>query len=389
MSNFKMVAKTFAGLETILAKELQLLGAGEIKPGIRVVSFEGDKGFMYKANLALRTALRVLKPIAEFKVRSEDEFYRKIYNINWEEYFDEEDSFAIDSTVHSDKFTHSRYVTFKAKDAIVDKFRNQTGKRPNIDLRNPDVRINIRISNQLCTVSLDSSGDSLHKRGYRTQTGEAPINEVLAAGMLLHSGWDGLTDFLDPMCGSGTILIEAAMIALNIPVNINNNNFGFKKWKDWDPELYEIIEKAQLNRIRDFKDQIIGYDISAEAVEKAKENIENANLSDFIKVFKADFFQSEKFTKNHLHLVFNPPYDERLAVNILEFYQNIGNTLKQNYKGSQAWFITSEKEAMKNVGLRTSKRIKLYNGPLEARLLQYEIYEGTKKKKRKRIKRKK
>src|SRR5699024_5413186 len=232
MSNFKMVNKTFSGLKTILTKELSLLGAGEIKPDIIEVIIEGDKGFMYKANLALRTALRVLKPIAEFKVRSEDEFYRKIYNLDWEEYFDEEDSFAIDSTVHSDKFTHSRYVTLKAKDAIVDKFRNSKGKRPNIDLQNPDVRINIRISNQLCTVSLDSSGDSLHKRGYRTQTGEAPINEVLAAGILLHAGWDGLSDFLDPMCGSGTILIEAAMIALNIPVNINNKNFGFKKWKD-------------------------------------------------------------------------------------------------------------------------------------------------------------
>jgi len=383
-----MVAKTFAGLETILAKELRQLGAGNIKPGVRVVSFEGDQGFMYKANLALRTALRVLKPIAEFKVQSEDEFYRKIYNIDWSQYFTESGSFAIDATVHSEYFRHSRYVIFRAKDAIVDKFRNDTGKRPNVDLRNPKVRINIRISNQLCTVSLDSSGDSLHKRGYRTQTGEAPINEVLAAGMLMHAGWDGLSDFLDPMCGSGTILIEAAMIALNIPPNINNQNFGFKNWKDWDPDLYEVIEKAQFNRIRDFKDQIVGYDISAEAVAKAEENIQNANLSDFIKVFKADFFTSEKYTPGYLHLVFNPPYDERMAISIPDFYQKIGDTLKQNYQGSEAWFITSDEEAMKNVGLRASRRIRLFNGPLEARLLQYKIYEGSKKK-RKRIKRKK
>lgn len=386
MANFKMVAKTFAGLETILAKELGQLGAGNIQPGVRVVSFEGDQGFMYKANLALRTALRILKPIAEFKVESEDDFYRKIYAIDWGKYFNERGSFAIDATVHSEYFRHSRYVVFKAKDAIVDKFRNETGERPSIDIKNPRVRINIRISNQLCTVSLDSSGDSLHKRGYRTQTGVAPINEVLAAGILLHARWDGLSDFLDPMCGSGTILIEAAMIALNIPPNINNAGFGFKKWRDWDPELFEVIEKAQLNRIRDFQYQIVGYDSSDEAVAKAEENIENANLTDFIKVFKADFFDSVKYSKGHLHMVFNPPYDERLAVDIPEFYAKIGDVLKQSYKGSQAWFITSEEEAMNNVGLRASRRIKLYNGPLEARLLQYEIYEGTRKK-RKRIKR--
>lgn len=384
-----MVAKTFAGLETILAKELRALGAGEIEPGVRVVSFEGDQGFMYKANLALRTALRILKPIAEFKVQSEDEFYRKIYQMDWEEYFTERGSFAIDATVHSDKFRHSRYVVLKAKDAIVDKFRNKTGRRPNIDLQNPKVRINIRISDQTCTVSLDSSGESLHRRGYRKDTGQAPINEVLAAGMLLHAGWDGLSDFLDPMCGSGTILIEAAMIALNIPPNINNQNFGFKNWKDFDPELYQVIEDAQMARIRDFKDRIVGYDIDGIAVAKAKENIENANLSDFIQVFKADFFESEKYTPEHLHIVFNPPYGERLKIDIPQFYEKIGNTLKHNYPGSEAWLITSEEEAMKNVGLKTSRRIKLFNGPLEARLLQYEIYEGSKKGKRKRIKREK
>lgn len=386
MANFKMVAKTFAGLEGILAGELQKLGAGNIKPGVRVVTFEGDKGFMYKANLSLRTALRILKPIAEFNVYSEDDFYRKIYDIDWGAYFGQHSSFAIDSTVHSEKFTHSKYVTLKAKDAIVDQFRNKTGKRPNIDLRNPKVRINIRISNQLCTVSLDSSGDSLHKRGYRTTTGEAPINEVLAAGMLLHSGWDGVSDFLDPMCGSGTILIEAAMIASNIPPNINHDRFGFQNWNDWDSDLYEVILDAQMKKLRDFPYQIVGYDSCATAVLKAKENIQNANLSDFIEVFQADFFTSEKFTDKHLHMVFNPPYGERLEIDIPKFYRQIGDTLKQHYRGTEAWFITSEKEAMKNVGLRASRRIQLFNGPLESRLLKYEIYGGSKKEKRKRIK---
>lgn len=388
MANYQMVAKTSAGLETVLAKELRQLGGGNIQPGVRVVSFEGDKGFMYKANLALRTALRILKPIAEFKVRSEDEFYRKIYDMDWSEYFDENGSFAIDATVHSERFTHSKYVALKAKDAIVDQFRNLTGKRPDIDLRNPTVKINIRISDQTCTVSLDSSGEPLFKRGYRTQTGEAPINEVLAAGILLQSGWDGLSDFLDPMCGSGTILIEAAMIALNIPPNINNKGFGFMKWKDYEPELYELIENAQMNRIRDFKGQIVGYDILAENVVKAKENIENANLSEFIKVERANFFRTEKYTDEHLLMVFNPPYGERLEINIPEFYGQIGDTLKNNYPDTQAWLITTEKEAIKSVGLRASKRIQVYNGPLEARLLQYEIYKGSKKQRRKRIIRK-
>ncbi len=379
MENFKMAAKTFSGLEQTLAQELKKLGAGNIQPGIRSVEFEGDLGFMYKANLALRTALRVLQPIAQFKVFSEDDFYRKIYNIDWSQYFDNDDSFAIDSTVHSDKFRHSQYVVLKAKDAIVDRFRNHTGKRPNINLQNPDVRLNIRIHNQSCTVSLDSSGSSLHRRGYRQSTGEAPINEVLAAGMLLLSGWRGLSDFLDPMCGSGTILIEAALIACNIPPNLQHEEFGFEKWKNFDPELFAVIKNAQLQKMEDLHYQIIGYDISQKAVDKAQKNIDNAGLSDFIQLFKADFFTSEKYTERPLQMVFNPPYGERMAIDIPSFYQKIGDTLKQHYPGTDAWFITSEKTAMKNVGLRTSKKIKLYNGPLESRLLQYEIYSGSKK----------
>lgn len=379
MANFKMLAKTFSGLETLLALELKGLGAGNIQTGVRSVTFEGDTGFMYKANLSLRTALRILKPIAEFKVFSEDDFYRKIYNMPWDDYFSVKGSFAIDSTVFSEKFRHSKYVALKAKDAIVDKFRNKTGTRPNIDLRNPDVQINVHISNDLCTVSLDSSGSSLHKRGYRIATGEAPVNEVLAAGMLLHSGWDGVSDFLDPMCGSGTILIEAAMIACNIPPNINKPGFGFQHWNDWDPELFEVIRNAQLERIRDFRFKIQGYDKSAQSVLQAKENIANANLSEFISVERKDFFFSEKYTEKHLHMVFNPPYGERLEINIPEFYGKIGDTLKKHYPDTEAWFITSEKEAMDNVGLRATRRIKLFNGPIESRLLQYLIYDGSKK----------
>ena len=290
------------------------------------------------------------------------------------------DTLAVDGTTFSDNFTHSKYVALKTKDAIVDQFREQTGVRPDVDLDHPTLRINIHIDRDTCTVSLDSSGDSLHKRGYREHTNVAPINEVLAAGLLLMSGWDGLSHFHDPMCGSGTILIEAAMIACNIPPNINRPEFAFEKWKDWDVDLFEKIEESSLNKIRGFDYTITGSDESQSVMLMAQENIENANLAEFIKLKRQDFFKSEKQVDGHLHMVFNPPYGERIEVdNIQEFYGSIGDTLKQSYPGSQAWFITSNLEAQKFVGLRPSRKIKVFNGKLESKFLKYEVYEGTKK----------
>ena len=381
-NNYQMLAKTLFGFEPLLAKELRNLGAIDVKEGVRSVSFVGDKGFMYKANLSLRTAIKILKPIASFKVNSEDELYKQVYNLPWEQYMDENETLAIDATVHSEKFTHSKYIAQKSKDAIVDRFRDKTGTRPDVDLGYPNLRINIHIEHNNCTVSLDSSGQSLHKRGYKSATNIAPINEVLAAGMLLHSGWDGQSDFLDPMCGSGTLLIEAAMIACNIPPNLNKKEFGFEKWKDWDEDLFEKIEESVLKKIRDFHFTIKGYDKAPSAVRKAKDNIENANLSEFIKVEHEDFFKTEKETERHLHMVFNPPYGERLEIDMPEFYKEIGDTLKKGYPGTQAWFITSNLEAIKHVGLRPSRKIKLFNGALESRLLRYDIYEGSKKAKK-------
>lgn len=377
-----MVAKTLFGFEPLLAKELRNLGAIDVKEGVRSVSFYGDKGFMYKANLSLRTAIKVLKPVTSFKVFSEDDLYREIKNIAWEKWMDANQTLAIDATVHSDKFTHSKYVALKSKDAIVDRFRDRTGERPGIDLDYPTLRINIHIEKEFCTVSLDSSGQSLHKRGYKSATNIAPINEVLAAGMLLHSGWDGQCDFMDPMCGSGTILIEAAMIACNIPPNLNRKEFGFEKWKDWDEDLFEKIQESVLKKVREFHFTIKGYDKAPSAVQKAKDNIQNANLSEFISVEHDDFFKTEKQTERHLHMVFNPPYGERLNIDMPEFYKAIGDTLKQSYPGTHAWFITSNLEAIKHVGLRPSRKIKLFNGSLESKLLKYEIYEGSKKAKK-------
>jgi putative N6-adenine-specific DNA methylase len=382
-NNFTMVAKTLYGFEELLAKELMQLGARDIKTGIRNVSFSGDTGFMYKANLGLRTAIKILKPIKTFRVVSEQDLYDEVYKMKWDQYLKETGSLAIDATVHSNIFTHSKYIALKTKDAIVDKFRNTTGTRPNIDLRFPDLKINVHIDKQLCTISLDSSGESLHRRGYKTATNIAPINEVLAAGMIMLTGWDGQTDFMDPMCGSGTILAEAAMIACNIPPNLMRKEFAFERWQDWDVDLFETIEESLLSKTRDFHYKIIGYDKSPSAVSKAKANIKNAHLEEFISVKHEDFFKTQKAGEEKLHMVFNPPYGERLEnLNMEEFYSNIGNTLKHGYPNTEAWFITSNLEALKFVGLRPSRKIKLYNAKLEARLVKYEIYEGSKKAKK-------
>lgn len=382
-NNFKMIAKTLFGLEEILATELRALGASKIEKGVRNVSFEGDTGFMYKANLCCRTAIKILKPIAYFNVFTEDDIYKKVYEIPWEDYMTSDGSLAVNATVFSKVFTHSQYIALKTKDAIVDRFRDREGVRPDVDLDHPTLRINIHIDRNICTISLDSSGESLHKRGYKVSSALAPINEVLAAGILMLAGWKGQCDFLDPMCGSGTFLTEAAMMACNIPANLNRDEFGFETWPDFNPDLYEIIENAALKKIKDFHFKIIGFDIDAISLKKAKENVKNANLQDFIEVKNQDFFVSKKEQDKYLYLVFNPPYDERLSIkNIEDFYGKIGSTLKHGYPGSQAWMITSNFEALKSVGLRPSQRIKLYNGKLEAKLVKYEMYSGSKKAKK-------
>lgn len=378
-NNFKMVAKTLFGFEELLAKELRNLGAIDVKEGVRNVTFEGDTGFMYKANLCLRTAIKILKPIRSFKVRNEQDLYDQVYKMHWGKYVDNTGSIAVDTTLATDLFNHSKFISLKVKDAIVDKFRNTEGKRPSVDLDHPDIRINVHVQKNYCTISLDSSGQSLHKRGYRSGTNIAPINEVLAAGIVMLSGWDGQCDLLDPMCGSGTLCVEAAMIACNIPANINRKEFGFEKWKDFDEDLYDKIEESCLNKIREFHYNIYGYDKAPSAMRKARENVKNANLADYIEINHEDFFKTKRTSEEKLHILFNPPYGERLPVDVNMFYQQIGDTLKQGYPNTNAWFITSNMEGLKAVGLRPSKKIKLFNGKLESRLVKYEMYEGSKK----------
>ncbi|WP_438962518.1 THUMP domain-containing class I SAM-dependent RNA methyltransferase [Nonlabens sp.] len=375
--NFKMIAKTLFGLEEVLEKELRQLGAMHIKPGVRMVSFEGDLGFMYKANMMLRTAIRILVPIHSFRARNEVDLYDGIYQMDWSQYLTAHDTLAVHGTVASQYFNHSQYVALKTKDAIVDQIRNNTGRRPDVDKRHPDLRVSVHINDQTVDVSIDSSGEPLFKRGYRQGTNIAPINEVLAAGLILLSDWDQRSQFIDPMCGSGTIAIEAAMIAANIAPNLNRPEFGFEKWPNYDNALFEAIQESCLKKMREFEGPIIARDADGYTLEKAKENIQNANLQEFIKIEKGDFFRDHQSAQ--AFLMFNPPYDERIAIDTQEFYKSIGDTLKQRYSGSTAWIITGNLEALKYVGLRPSRKIKMFNGKLEAKFVKYEMYRGTKK----------
>ena len=375
--NYKMVATTMSGLEHVLAEELKKLGAQHINILTRAVEFVGDKGFMYKSNLNLRTAIRILKPVFEFKARNESDLYRKIYNYDWEKYFGIEDTFSIQCSGISEVFSHSKYTALKTKDAIVDFFRDTYGKRPDVNVESPDVHINIHVKENKFTVSLDSSGYSLHKRGYKVSSVDAPINEVLAAGLILLSDWNQVSNFHDPMCGSGTILIEAAMIANNIPANIFRKRFGFEGWKNFDSDLWKKIRNISLEKEKEYYGIITGSDKFHKSLRSCRSNINNALMRDEIKVKLDDFFESN--IKPNTHVIFNPPYGERMPININEFYQRIGDTLKHNYQGCSVWLISSDLENLKMIGLRPSKKIKVFNGKLECRFLRFDIYKGSKK----------
>lgn len=378
--DFKMVAKTVFGLEEILYDELQKLGAKDLEKHNRAISFTGDQGFMYKANLSLRTALRILKPIKTFAVLNEAQLYDEIKKINWDEYLTSKDTLAIDCVLSSDRFSHSQFLSQKAKDAIVDQFREKYGERPSVDLDLPTLRINLHISGDNCTVSLDSSGESLHKRGYRDKTNLAPINEVLAAGLVLLSGWDKRSPFVDPMCGSATILIEAALIACNIPPGYFKEEFGFQRWKDYDEELWDLIYKTTMKKIEDSPVELVGVEISRNVAKKAKENIKLAKVDHLITIHNTAFQDFDPPAGPGV-LVMNPPYGERMNLeeDINALYKSIGDTLKKKYKGYRAWVISSNLEAFKNVGLKPSRKIPVFNGQLECRYMCYNMYEGTKK----------
>lgn len=380
---FEIVATTLKGLEEVLAQELEDLGASRIHIQRRAVTFEGDKEMLYRCNLCLRTALRILRPIHRFRLRKQDDLYKEGLNVNWEEYLSINKCFSVTAVVNnSDIFDHSHYVALKLKDAIVDQFRDKYDERPSIDTKLPDVHLQVHIRENRCTFLLNSSGHSLHRRGYRTETNAAPINEVLAAGLVLLSGWKKQGNFVDGMCGSGTILIEAGFYAYNIPANIKRKYYGFMKWSDYDLDLWQKVRSEALENRTDFDYQIYGRDVSPKNIRMCDKNIDQAGLKGKI-ILKRQAFESQKAPEVEEKGVFitNPPYDERIeAKNLDDFYAMIGNRLKQHFEGYDAWLISSNMGALKNIGLKTSRKIALYNGALECKFQKYELYKGSKRK---------
>lgn len=375
---FEMVAKTLYGLEEILAGELLALGANDLQIGRRMVSFTGDKEVLYKANFHCRTALRILKPIYHFKAKDADTVYKEVKKVAWEKYLPADKTFAIDSVIYSEDFNHSKFVAYRTKDAIVDYFIEKQLKRPSVRVNNPDLYINIHISHNDCTLSIDSSGESLHKRGYRVDQVEAPLNEVLAAGMIMRAGWKGDTNFVDPMCGSGTLLIEAAMIALNIAPGIHRKEFAFQKWVDYDEELFDRIYNDE-SQEREFAFHCYGSDISQAAIDIAIENIRSAGLMKHIDLKVKPFQQYTEAPQPGI-LVMNPPYGERISArDLLGLYNMIGERLKHVFMGYQAWILSYKDECFDKIGLRPSEKIKLMNGSLECEYRCYELFEGTNK----------
>lgn len=378
VQEFELIAKTFMGLENVLAQELTQLGANNVRIGRRMVSFTGDKEMMYRANFQLHTAIRILKPIAHFKAKSAEDMYDEVKKIDWSKYILDGKTFSVDSVVYSDEFRNSRFVTYKVKDAIVDQFREKTGTRPNISVSNPDIRLNIHIAEDQATLSLDSSGESLHRRGYRQESVEAPLNEVLAAGMILMTGWKGDTDFIDPMCGSGTLPIEAALIARNISPGVFRKEFAFEKWPDFDKDLFDEIYNDD-SQEREFTHHIYGYDIDIKCVNTANLNIRAAGLSKDITIQQADFKNFEKPAEKSL-LIMNPPYGERISTpNLMATYKMIGERLKHQFAGNEAWVLSYREECFEQIGLKPSIKIPVYNGSLECEFRKYTIFDGKMK----------
>lgn len=374
-----IVVKTMAGLEEILGEELKKLGASNIEILNRAVKASATQKTIYRINLCSYFALRVLIPLREDIIHNEEHLYISVKRIEWNEFIDADQTLVVRSSVNSEYFTNSHYVELKTKDAIVDQFKARTGKRPDVDLVQPDLSVNVHIFKNKLTISLDASGDSLHKRGYRISSTVAPINEVLAAGLVKLSGWDGQTTFLDPMCGSGTILAEAILQRLNIPPQDITRNFAFQNWKEYDANIWEeIVEEAMSQQLTDKTFKVYGSDNFAKAVRSAEYNLAEAGLAQYVEITEKDFHDYQNM--ENVFLIFNPPYDLRIETDdIIETYKMIGDTLKQKFKNSTAWIISGNISALKRVGLRPSKKISLFNGPIESKFHKFEMYAGSKK----------
>ncbi len=378
-TDFEMKATTFFGLEELLETEVKKLGGKNVKAFKRGVSFTGDLGFLYKANLCLRTAIKIIIPIKNFTANNNDDFYKGIHSIEWESFIHYNESFKIECVVNSPHFDHSLFMAQKAKDAIVDRFRNRYGKRPSVDLIFPTLRIYIHVFKDEIGVHIDSSGELLYKRGYRTDTNKAPINEILAAGLVMLSNWQPHQFLIDGMCGSATIAIEAALWANQIPPGIFRKEFAFMKWKNFDASLFDLITESSLNKIKEQELSVLANDIYEPTLKKARVNIKNAKLEDVIKTNHKSFFDLIPEKKSGV-IILNPPYGERISKKeIASFYKQIGDKLKKDFTNYTCWIITGSLEGYKNIGLKPSKKITLYNGSIECRYLRYDLYEGSKK----------
>jgi putative N6-adenine-specific DNA methylase len=375
----KLVAKTLYGLEKVLAGELMSFGAVDVQTANRAVLFEGDKELLYTVNYCSRTALSVLMTIGSFRIRSKEDLYKGGSGIDWERYMDTGDTFSIVPVVNSPFFAHTGYAGLILKDAIADYFRKRTGSRPSVNTDDPVILINLHISNDQVTISVDASVIPLFKRGYRLEQSVAPLNEVLAAGILMLSGWEGASPLTDPMCGSGTIPIEAGLIACNIPPGKFRKFFGFQRWKDYNAELFDKVKLDCDKKVRKTTVNICGSDISAQAVLQSEINVSRAGLGDIISIKVSDF-KDLKNTDDNGFVFLNPPYGQRLQPDELDsLYSMIGTTLKHNFAGTTVWLITSNKESLKKVGLKPKEKHTLFNGALECTLIKYEMYTGTRK----------
>jgi putative N6-adenine-specific DNA methylase len=376
----KLIATTLYGLEEVLAAELTGLGAEAVRPHNRAVSFAGDKNMLYRANYHLRTALRVLRHLGSFRVGNEEGIYKGIRDMAWESIMGPDSTLAVETVLVSRRYKHSGYISQKVKDGIVDRFRGLTGKRPSVSLKDPEYKVHIHLGDTHCSVSLDSSGESLHKRGYRVQSYLAPLNEVLAAGLIRLSGWEPGMRFVNPMCGSGTLAIEAGMMAMGLPGGHFRSGFGFQAWKDYEPRLFESVRNERF--LRASKDvQIMACDHALAAIRAARQNMERADLRGMIDLVKRDF-ASWEIAPGSGTVILNPPYGERIGeANLQEMYRQIGDTLKRNFSGCQAWIFSGNPDALKHVGLRTSRKLTLFNGPIKCKYHMYELYDGSRKNK--------
>lgn len=380
MKDLKITVKTLYGFEDILQDELKELGYDKTEKLNRAVQVKGDWEDVYRLNYRCRLAISVLVEVASFYIQKEKDLYDEAKKIDWTSFFEMEKTFAVKGAVFSNLFTHTQYPFLLVKDAIADVFREKFDARPNVNIKAPQVMFDVYIKEKSVTVSLNTSGIPLFQRGYRQEVGEAPMNEVLAAGLLRLANWDKKSPLIDPMCGSGTLAIEAALLAADIPSMVERQHYAFKNFKSFDPEAWEKVQNEVNRRPVDLGFKIFASDIDAGMLQKAKRNSRMAPIGNMISFTLKDVFELEPPSEKGL-LICNPPYGERMGEDedISELYQKLGDAFKNSFVGYDCWVISSNMDAIKSVGLKASKKVKVFNGNLECSFREFKVFEGSKK----------